>query len=124
MVPEVMTILSEFPLLPGGKVDRLALTRIPPDPGSDSGAPFSMDYENIIADIWSDVLATPAIGPGDDFFDLGGNSLDAMMILSRIEDVFGVELDMEELVRHSTVEAFGRRLEELGARPNGESGGA
>ena len=123
MVPEVMTILSEFPLLPGGKVDRLALTRIPPDPGNGSGAAFRTDYESMIADIWSDVLATPAIGLGDDFFDLGGNSLDAMMILSRIEDVFGVGLDMEELVRHSTVEAFGRRLEELGARPNGKSGG-
>ncbi|MEC9368642.1 MAG: condensation domain-containing protein, partial [Pseudomonadota bacterium] len=64
-----------------------------------------------LATIWEEVLNRSGIGPHDDYFDLGGDSLQAVMILARIRDVFGVDLPVSALFDFPTVARLARDVE-------------
>jgi acyl carrier protein len=55
------------------------------------------ELDQQLASIWKEVLAVKVIDPEDDFFDLGGNSLTALRILSSVQDVFSIELPVSVL---------------------------
>jgi hypothetical protein len=81
-------VLDELPLLPNGKIDRHAL---PAPSREETGAiPTHVDVTSIdprvryLAEVWSDLLGMPA-GPDDNFFDLGGHSMLAVQMASRVE---------------------------------------
>lgn len=104
-VPSRFIQIDRFPLNQSGKVDRKAL----PSPNAarpalpnDYVAPRSVD-EMILAKIWSDVLKIPQIGVYDDFLDLGGHSLQAMRIISRVLQEFNVELTPQVLLQKKTI---------------------
>jgi surfactin family lipopeptide synthetase A len=59
--------------------------------------------EKVVVAIWSEVLQFPEIGVHDSLFDLGGHSLTAFLILSRIQDTFGVEVPLPVLLDTPTV---------------------
>ncbi|HSF43042.1 MAG TPA: non-ribosomal peptide synthase/polyketide synthase [Thermoanaerobaculia bacterium] len=112
MVPGVWMILDALPLLPNDKVDRLAL----PDPGQDRGGAEEGievwgELERAVAAIWEEVLHRERIGRGDDFFELGGHSLLATQIVSRVRQVFGVELPLRALFEEPTVAESARFIE-------------
>jgi amino acid adenylation domain-containing protein len=93
MIPSVFVRLEALPLAHSGKVDRHAL----PDPSEVHGeeqrameAPQS-ETEMKLADIWRQVLRIKSVGVQDDFFALGGDSLLAMQIFTRVRDRFGIE---------------------------------
>jgi amino acid adenylation domain-containing protein len=92
MLPAAFVPLDAFPLTPSGKVDRKAL-RAPlaelaaPAPLVD---PPASPLEQLIADIWRDLLGLPHVGAYDNFFDLGGHSLLAMQVIARLEKATGV----------------------------------
>ncbi len=105
MVPELFVELSALPLTPNGKVDRKAL----PVPGADRPA-LTRDYvapetavEQILAEIWSDVLGVDRVGIQDSFFELGGHSLKATQVLLRVRETFGVDLPVHRLFSDPTV---------------------
>ncbi|RAK95228.1 non-ribosomal peptide synthetase [Aspergillus ibericus CBS 121593] len=110
MVPNVVDIVSEFPLTPHGKVDRKALleTRLhnlPPQKsnnGAEETAP-SPDYRTRVHDFCKDILGRTALDDGDDIFQLGVTSLQAAALLALIQDQLGCSVSMEDLFRHSTV---------------------
>ncbi|HSN85756.1 MAG TPA: amino acid adenylation domain-containing protein, partial [Thermoanaerobaculia bacterium] len=95
MVPSTFVILSSLPLTPNGKVDLRAL----PEPiwaervQAGDGAP-STPLEEMLAGIWSTVLDVPEIGVHDNFFKLGGHSLMATRVLSRVRDAAGAEVPL------------------------------
>jgi acyl carrier protein len=71
--------------------------------------------------VWSEVLGVASIGESDDFFDLGGHSLSAMQVATRLRARLGVKVPTSLLFRHRTFDAFAtaladRRAEELVAR--------
>jgi acyl carrier protein len=97
--------LQRLPVTHNGKLDMAAL----PDPdevaaGVEPGrAPLDGATETALADIWSHLLGIDAIGPQDDFFDLGGNSIKATQMVSRIRRTWGVELSLRLVLRARTV---------------------
>jgi amino acid adenylation domain-containing protein len=91
MVPAALVALETLPLTPNGKLDRAAMPE--PDFGGVSTyrAPETPLQEALCA-VFSSVLEVPKVGIDDSFFDLGGQSLQAMRLLSRIRSELGVDL--------------------------------
>ncbi|MFD2169571.1 amino acid adenylation domain-containing protein [Tumebacillus lipolyticus] len=112
MVPARFVAVESLPLTDSGKLDRKRL----PDPGDarpDLGATFIPprdETEAKIAEIWQEVLRLQAIGVEDNFFDLGGHSLDATRIMSRINRVLGTALPLRALFETLTVASLAVRV--------------
>ncbi|MGL5793403.1 MAG: condensation domain-containing protein, partial [Waterburya sp.] len=105
MVPGVFAILDSLPLTPNGKVDRRnlpALDRSRPELEETFVAPRN-PIETKLAGIWAELLGFEQIGVNDNFFNLGGHSLIAAQILSRLSEVFQVELSFHQIFINPTV---------------------
>lgn len=105
MVPSQFVFLDRLPLLPMGKVDRLALP-IPErmESREEPVAGPRNEREHQLVKIWEDLLGCGPIGIRDDFFELGGNSLLAVRLMLRIEQFYGKKLDVSKLFLCRTVE--------------------
>jgi len=113
MVPSVFMKLDVFPLTPSGKVDRRALP--PPDMHFRDGAgsvPARDPLEAMLLQKWQDVLGATNFGITDNFFDLGGDSLNAVALLVEIEKVVGREIPLSALLRGATVESLAKLIRE------------
>ncbi|MFL6161539.1 MAG: non-ribosomal peptide synthetase [Jatrophihabitantaceae bacterium] len=113
MVPSTFTVLESLPLNPNGKLDRERL----PEPAvalESAHVPPATDTERMVAGIWHDLLNVDVdrIGRRDSFFRLGGSSLQATQLLSRIRDVFYLTLDPRELFTHATLHQLAALIEE------------
>ena len=104
MMPNEFVSLSRLPQTPGGKVDRRALP-LPPvrQPGQQDDKPRDR-FETKLAEIWRKTLGVNSLGRGDDFYELGGDSLRSVQVLVHIEEMFGVTLPPSTLIEHSTIE--------------------
>ena len=115
MVPAHFMLLDRMPLSPNGKVDRKLL------PAPDSSRPKAgREYiaprtptEEMLASIWENVLHLEGIGVRDDFFALGGHSLNATQVVSRVREAFRVELPLRTLFEMPTIEALAKSIEAL-----------
>ena len=113
MVPSGLMVLSQLPLTPNGKVDRKAL----PVPDMDSSvlteyvAPETQT-QKVLAEIWAEVLGIEQIGIHDNFFDLGGHSLMATKVVSRVRQAWGMELSLITLFKNSTIAKLAEALVE------------
>jgi hypothetical protein len=116
MVPQHWMILPNLPIAPSGKVDRKAL----PDPErssrpeSDYVSPDT-DMERALAAIWEEVLGIDRVGARDDFFRLGGHSILAIRVASRIRRDLGVELPLRRLFGTPVLRPLAQELEGLAA---------
>jgi hypothetical protein len=113
MVPSRFVMLETLPLTPSGKVDRRALPA--PDSSRPEEAPYTAPrtpVEATLAEIWAEVLRQRQIGIHDDFFASGGHSLIATQILSRVRDVFQVELPLHVFFLTPTVAGLAGALQE------------
>ena len=105
MIPSAFVLKERFPLTLNGKIDRQALSAFSPEniqPGQDFVRPHT-ETEKALAAIWSELLKVENIGIHDDFFDLGGHSLLAIRAMSRIRDVFGVDLPLRTLFENPAI---------------------
>lgn len=113
MVPAAIIVLDTLPLTGNGKVDRRALPapdRVRPDLEGDYSAPRT-PIEEMVASICSDVLRLETVGIRDDFFELGGHSLLATQVVSRIRQLFHVELPVRSVFEAPTVAGLAERIE-------------
>ncbi|HMS71438.1 MAG TPA: amino acid adenylation domain-containing protein, partial [Baekduia sp.] len=103
MVPQHFVSLEAIPVLPNGKVDRRALPA-PTDPfdGGTYVAPRS-NLEAAVAQIWCEVLRVHRVGVHDNFVELGGHSLTAAQVVSRLRATLGVEVSLRALFELPTV---------------------
>ncbi|WP_158621682.1 non-ribosomal peptide synthetase [Corallococcus aberystwythensis] len=114
MVPSAVGRMDALPLTSNGKVDRKALPAPSTFQTRSRTRPPRTDTEQRISALWEEVLQTGTVGAEDNFFDLGGNSLSATQVLSRIRRAFQVELSIADFFAAATVEAIALRLESLG----------
>jgi acyl carrier protein len=114
MIPSAFLLLSEFPLTKNGKVDRAAL----PAPGqvrtlseTEYLAPRN-ELEEKLTVIWSEVLGVSQIGIHDNFFtQLGGHSLTATQLVSRVREQFDIELPIRTLFESPTIARLSEAME-------------
>ncbi|MFP2900827.1 amino acid adenylation domain-containing protein, partial [Corallococcus sp. 4LFB] len=113
MLPTALMRLDALPVMPTGKLVR----RLLPAPDVDSlrgVAPLVTPrnaLEQLLADIFAQVLGLAHVGITDSFFDLGGHSLLATQVTSRLRTQLGVEVRLREVFDAPTVESLARRIE-------------
>jgi amino acid adenylation domain-containing protein len=121
MLPSAIVALPALPLTPSGKVDRKALPE--PDSGPAPGfvAPRTA-VEEVLAEIWAELLGIAHIGVHDNFFERGGHSLLAVLLMARIEKRLGTTLPLAVLFSAPTLEALAALAETSGGHPAGRKG--
>ncbi|MCY7900089.1 non-ribosomal peptide synthetase [Bacillus inaquosorum] len=112
MIPATINNISRMPLTSSGKLDRSAL----PEPENNASLTYMPPRTLIEADlahIWGDVLNKQQIGIRDDFFQLGGQSLKAAALVSRIHKKLNIELPISEVFSNPTIESMAVKLMSL-----------
>ncbi|MDT3777027.1 amino acid adenylation domain-containing protein [Nitrospira sp. MA-1] len=120
MVPALFVPLDTLPRTVNGKVDRRAL------PASGADDHLAQGYvaprtttEELLADMWVDILAVDRVGVHDHFFELGGHSLLATQIVSRIRSAFHIELPLRTLFDSPTVSELAVAVEAMRGKEAG-----
>ncbi|HEY1618161.1 MAG TPA: amino acid adenylation domain-containing protein [Streptosporangiaceae bacterium] len=120
MIPTVWMVLDEMPLTTARKIDRKSL----PEPRATPAGPGGEDEDNTIAEPASDterrvvevlieVLGLPRVSVSDSFFELGGNSMQAMRAVSRLNKAFGIRLNVRSLYGGAKVSDIAKRIDTL-----------
>nr|WP_314532430.1 non-ribosomal peptide synthase/polyketide synthase [uncultured Pseudomonas sp.] len=106
MVPTHFMFLAQMPLTPNGKLDRKGL----PEPDASllqqAYVAPETELEQQIAAIWAEVLRLPQVGLNDNFFEVGGHSLLAIQITSRVQAELGLEVPLLEVFQTETLRAY------------------
>ncbi len=114
MIPAQLIPLAEFPLTAHGKIDRDALRRVPRPavtaPVGAASAPGS-PLQELVAEVWSEVLKIDAIDRDQDFFDAGGHSVLATQAVARLSSRTGMKLSVKLLLDNPTVASLAAALE-------------
>ncbi|WP_435596057.1 amino acid adenylation domain-containing protein [Streptomyces albogriseolus] len=110
LVPSAFVLLDALPLTVQGKLDAKALPE--PEPREAPAlVPPRTPAETVVAQIWCEVLDLPRVGVHDDFFALGGHSLRAVSVASRLRTAFDCPFQVRDLFEHPTVERLAAEVE-------------
>ena len=113
MVPSLFVELEVLPLSPNGKIDRMAL-RLPDDTRPELKETYvepRTQVEELLVQIWGEVLKIDAVGIRDNFFELGGHSLLAIQIISRVREAFDKDVPLSALFDAPTVAGLAAMIE-------------
>jgi len=127
MVPTTFIVVDSFPKLPSGKIDRRALPEGNRPASERAFVSPRTPTEEVVARIFGEVLGLQTVGVEDDFFDLGGHSLRATQVASRLRAAFGLDVTLRSLFEQPTVEGLAILIEqmlidELEALPEDQAG--
>jgi hypothetical protein len=112
LIPDLFIEVSAFPLNAAGKIDRKLVPALESGSGSDTASLVEprTDLERVLADVYAKVLGLAKVGIHDSFFDLGGNSLLATQVVSRIRDLLRVDLSVPTLFESPGIEELAAQL--------------
>jgi amino acid adenylation domain-containing protein len=126
MLPASWVSVDSIPTTVAGKVDLPALLRLEPaepvDEQAASEETAASELEEAVAGIWRDVLSVPTVSLHDNFFDLGGHSLSAMVLVFRLTDRFSVEIPLTAAFTHPTPYDMAEFIEQSLADEEGSGG--
>ncbi|MFO1460752.1 MAG: amino acid adenylation domain-containing protein [Verrucomicrobiota bacterium] len=116
MIPSALVAVDQLPRTPSGKLNRAALPEPAQDPAPSRGVSVepSNPTESALVAIWRETLGVPDIGVHDNLFALGGNSLDAMRIVSRIRTRLSSDLSVKTLMKNPTIASLALQVHESG----------
>lgn len=124
LVPARIALVDTLPLTPSGKVERGALSTLPPPARSSAPPADSLDgMEGVIARVWREILGTEDIDPDLNFFDHGGTSLQLVDLHLTLCKLLCRDIDFVTLVRHPTVHALARHLDASASRASRATSG-
>lgn len=106
MIPAEVVVLARFPLTKNGKVDRVSLLEIKEirKPKEEDFKEPSNETEEILANIWMEILGIKRVSINDNFFEIGGSSLLAVKMFSKIRKAWGIKLSLGLLHHAKTIE--------------------
>lgn len=111
MIPGTFSLIESVPLTGNGKINRKAL------PSPEEKTPSAAGYreaetpvEEVLVTIWKEVLETEHLGTMDNFFEMGGHSLKATRVISRINKELGVNVPLRDMFQHPTVKALAENI--------------
>ncbi|HEX3154979.1 MAG TPA: amino acid adenylation domain-containing protein [Candidatus Angelobacter sp.] len=110
MVPAHMMLLPKLPLTSNGKIDRTKLPAIEAS-GDQSTAATPTVVRELIANIWTELLGRTQIADHENFFDLGGHSIMAMQVISRVREAFAIDLPIKSLFTAPALGEFSQCVE-------------
>jgi len=113
MVPSYLLLLDKLPLTPNGKLDRKALPRPDVALPEEAHVPPRTPLQQQVAAIWADVLKVERVGLGDNFFLLGGHSLIATQVTSRVQEQAGLPVSLKALFEYPDLGDYCAQLEQL-----------
>jgi len=116
MLPSAFVLLEQLPLTPNGKIDRQKLRQLHAALGAQASEQRPRTQtEALLADIWAQALQQEqdSIGRRDDFFDLGGDSLIAALVVARVHGAVGVELKLSMFFDHPMLADLATLIDEL-----------
>lgn len=118
MVPTAVVTLDALPQTPNHKVDLNALPALEVESGAD-GSPRD-DLERELAGHWGELLKRDQVGVHNDFFRMGGSSLQLMRVIAHVRKVYGVRVPAGYVFEQPTVAALAARVrQEAAAAPAG-----
>ena len=115
MMPRAIVVLPDLPRTTHGKLDRNALPIPAENEIQDEYTPPQNPEEEILVNMWEQLLQVTRVGVNDNFFELGGHSLLATQIISRVRKTFGTEVPLSALFEKPTVRALAAVIVELRA---------
>ncbi len=106
MLPSAYVIMEEFPQTPNGKIDKKRLIyKVDDSANKQNRRNLKLtETEQAIFNIWHDILKTSDFTQGDNFFHIGGQSLLALQVISRINDKFNVSISLKDFMSNPTIE--------------------
>ena len=114
MVPAYFAYIDRLPLTPNGKVDIKAL---PTDLGANLKNMYKEPHNEIerrLVDIWKKILGLERIGINDNFFEIGGHSLKATILVSQIYRIFDVDVPLRQVFVSQTIKGLAEYIKEAG----------
>ena len=113
MIPNLFIKMEDFPLTPTGKIDRKKLSgtgALEVLPETEYAAPET-EKEQLIAGLWMEVLKLDKVGINDNFFGLGGHSLNVIQLNSKLKEKLGMDIPIVIMFRYPTINALAQYLE-------------
>src|SRR5688500_6876823 len=102
MVPGSIAVVSQWPLTPSGKVDRQALLSLSKAAPESEYEGARTEVEELLVQVWQEVLGIERIGIHDNFFELGGDSIVSIQVVARLRQQ-GVKFSLREMFEHQTI---------------------
>ena len=120
MLPDSFMVLDGISKLPNGKTDYRALpvNEAPVLRSQGKGRPPTTDDEITLAGIWKDLMGLESLSVDDSFFDLGGDSIISIQMISRARQA-GVAIDPQDLARYTTIAGLASLVRDCGERKAG-----
>ncbi|UCH92293.1 MAG: amino acid adenylation domain-containing protein [Candidatus Aminicenantes bacterium] len=113
MIPSYFVRVEAMPLTPQGEIDKESLALIGTPPAASlEHAQSQTDVEKILTGIWQEVLKRDKIGIHDNFFDLGGNSLNLIHLNNKLREVLKIEIPVVSIYKYMTISSFIQYLDQ------------